>query len=175
MAKALCGILHTEHAGVKIYRKKKGNQQAMKLPIIKPNINVALFSFFLAILLFSLSGSLGFWGLGNAGSNSAGEGFAGSGLLVFVVCFLPNIGWQSLNFNGLTTAHLLTTPESELEGSNSETISVSIPTDGALALAEAEAWSSPLTDSEEPRKGPVDIGLLKGMDVDTTCEKHDHY
>lgn len=42
------------------YRKKKGSQQAIKLPIISPKIRVARFSFLRAILFFSLSGSLGF-------------------------------------------------------------------------------------------------------------------
>lgn len=142
-------MLQIGQAGVKIYKKKKGNQHAIKLPIMRPRISVALFSFFLAMRLFSLSGSLGFCILGNAGSNSAGEGLLVSCLLVFVCCFRPNMGWHSLSLRGLTTAQRLTTPESELDGSNSETMSVSMPTEGARART--EAWSSPLTERVEPR------------------------
>jgi len=40
-----------------LYKKKKGSQQAIKLPIIKPRIRVARRSFFLAILLRSFSAS----------------------------------------------------------------------------------------------------------------------
>lgn len=137
-----------------MYKKKNGNQHAMKLPMINPKISVALFSFFLAMRRFSLSGSLGFWTLGKAGSSSAGDGLVVcSCLLCLDVCFLPNIGWHKRSFNGFTTAHLLTTPESELEGSNSDTMSVSIPIDGALALLPAVACTSPFTDNEEPLKG----------------------
>ena len=39
------------------YKKKNGNQQAIKLPIIRPRINVALRSFFRAIRFFSFSAS----------------------------------------------------------------------------------------------------------------------
>ena len=39
------------------YKKKNGNQQAIKLPIIRPRINVARRSFFLAIRFFSFSAS----------------------------------------------------------------------------------------------------------------------
>ena len=43
--------------GLMEYKKKNGNQQAIKLPIIRPRINVALRSFFLAIRFFSFSAS----------------------------------------------------------------------------------------------------------------------
>lgn len=39
------------------YRKKKGNQQAIKLPMIKPRISVARLSFLRAIRFFSFSAS----------------------------------------------------------------------------------------------------------------------
>ena len=45
------------HRGSKMYRKKNGSQHRMKEPMISPRINVALFSFFRAILRFSRSGS----------------------------------------------------------------------------------------------------------------------
>ena len=45
------------HHGLIEYKKKKGNQQAIKLPMIKPKINVALRSFFRAIAFFCFSAS----------------------------------------------------------------------------------------------------------------------
>jgi len=54
-----------------MYKKKNGSQQAMKLPMIRPRIRVARFSFFRAILRFSFSGSRGFGVFGMAGSSSA--------------------------------------------------------------------------------------------------------
>ena len=45
------------HIGPILYKKKKGSQHAMKLPIINPRISVARRSFFLAILLRSFSAS----------------------------------------------------------------------------------------------------------------------
>jgi hypothetical protein len=138
-----------------MYKKKNGSQHAIKLPIIMPNIRVARFSFFLAIRRFSFSGSRGF-GFGSAGSISQlGVVVIGAGVTLgfglWFLCFLlpllwwwlwsllvdfderlPNIGWHNRNFNGLTTAQRLTTPESELDGSNSLTASWSTPTESAL-------------------------------------------
>ena len=48
---------HIGQTGLIEYKKKNGNQQAIKLPIINPKINVALRSFFLAIRFFSFSAS----------------------------------------------------------------------------------------------------------------------
>uniref|UniRef100_A0A182R0C1 Uncharacterized protein n=1 Tax=Anopheles farauti TaxID=69004 RepID=A0A182R0C1_9DIPT len=50
---------------------------------------------------------------------------------------LPKIGWQRRNLSGFTTAQRLITPESELDGSNSLTMSVSIPTERARERAAA--------------------------------------
>ncbi|KAI9584305.1 hypothetical protein GQX74_006200 [Glossina fuscipes] len=125
-----------------------GSQDAIKEPIIKPSMSVARFSFFRAIRRFSFSGSRDFCTLGMAGSSSAfitsAVGLLGS-LTAFaanlasfwrrLLALRPKIGWQKRNFNGLTTAHRLTTPESELEGSNSLTKSVSMPTDNARQRA----------------------------------------
>lgn len=47
----------TGQTGLMEYKKKKGNQQAMKLPMISPKIRVARRSFFRAILFFSFSAS----------------------------------------------------------------------------------------------------------------------
>lgn len=123
----------------------------------EPNMSVARFSFFLAIRRFSFSGSRTLT-FGSAGSISQlGVVVMGAAAFIFglwFLCFLlpllwwwlwwcwsllvafdmrlPNIGWHKRNFNGLTTAQRLTTPESELDGSNSLTASVSIPTESAL-------------------------------------------
>uniref|UniRef100_A0A182IUX8 Uncharacterized protein n=1 Tax=Anopheles atroparvus TaxID=41427 RepID=A0A182IUX8_ANOAO len=48
---------------------------------------------------------------------------------------LPKMGWQRRNLSGFTTAHRLITPESELDGSNSLTMSVSMPTESARPRA----------------------------------------
>uniref|UniRef100_A0A1B0A8E4 Uncharacterized protein n=1 Tax=Glossina pallidipes TaxID=7398 RepID=A0A1B0A8E4_GLOPL len=125
-----------------------GSQDAIKEPIIKPSMRVARFSFLRAIRRFSFSGSRDFCTLGMAGSSSAfitsAVGLLGS-LTAFaanlasfwrrLLALRPKIGWQKRNFKGLTTAHRLTTPESELEGSNSLTKSVSMPTDKARQRA----------------------------------------
>jgi hypothetical protein len=68
-AKNESGIVHEGQAGTKMYKKKNGSQHAIKLPMIRPNMRVARFSFFLAILRFSFSGSLGL-GFGRAASIS---------------------------------------------------------------------------------------------------------
>lgn len=117
----------------------------MKLPIIKPNINVARFSFFLANLLFSLSGSLGLCCFGKAGSSSDLLGCC-------FCCLLSELLFlKILSFRGLTTAQRLTTPESDDDGSISETMSVSMATLGARPLAS----SSPFTESVEFLNGHV--------------------
>lgn len=138
-----------------MYMKKKGNQHAMKEPIMSPRIKVALFSFFLAILLFSRSGSRGFCTRGTTRSSTSilVDGLYSSALLLLLFTLWPKIGLQSLSFNGFTTAHLDTTPESELLGSNSLTMSVSIPIEGWRLLANAAAccWSSPFTERVDPR------------------------
>lgn len=54
--------------GLMMYRKKKGNQQAMKLPMIRPSISVARLSFFRAILFFSFSASCSLVSLGVMGN-----------------------------------------------------------------------------------------------------------
>uniref|UniRef100_A0A8W7PR39 Uncharacterized protein n=1 Tax=Anopheles coluzzii TaxID=1518534 RepID=A0A8W7PR39_ANOCL len=51
---------------------------------------------------------------------------------------LPKMGWQRRNLSGFTTAQRLITPESELDGSNSLTMSVSMPTDSARLRAAAD-------------------------------------
>lgn len=122
---------------------------------MRPNMSVARFSFFLAIRRFSFSGSRTFT-FGSAGSISQLGVVVTETAFVFALwflCFLlpllwwwlwwcwsllvafdmrlPNIGWHSRNFNGLTTEHRLTTPESELDGSNSLTPSFSTFTESA--------------------------------------------
>lgn len=138
---------------------------------MSPNISVARFSFFRAIRFFSRSGSLGFCIRGTTCSTIGSQPLPPPGWppwspdrWPFAVLF-PNIGLQKRNFNGLTTAHRDTTPESELLGSNSLTMSMSMPTDGCRARARAAAccWSSPLTESVDPRKLHCDIGFR------TTC------
>lgn len=56
VAKAIIGMFK---ANLNMYMKKKGSQHAMNEPMISPKIRVALFSFCLAIRLFSRSGSFG--------------------------------------------------------------------------------------------------------------------
>lgn len=147
IANALDGITQFLQAAFSMYRKKNGSQQAMKLPIIKPRMRVALFSFFLANLFFSLSGSLGLWGLGSAGSSSDLLGCDFSCLL--------SVFLKILSLRGLTPPQRLTTPESDDEGSISETMSASMATLGARPLV---CWScsSPFTESVE---------LLSGQDA----------
>ena len=55
------------HHGLIEYRKKNGNQHAIKLPMIKPKINVALRSFLRAIRFFSFSASCSGVSLGRGG------------------------------------------------------------------------------------------------------------
>lgn len=147
----------------KMYIKKNGNQQAINDPIINPRINVALFSFFLAILRFSRSGSRGFCTRGTCCSMIwfLTEQDLSSPLFRFLLTFRPKIGLHSLSFSGFTTAQRDTTPESELLGSNSLTMSVSIPTEGwrILAIAAACCWSSPFTERVELRNWHWDIGV----------------
>lgn len=145
IANALPGIMQAWHAAFKIYKKKNGNQHAMKLPIIRPRINVARFSFFRASRFFSRSGSLGLLGLGSAGSSSDLLGWDFSCLL--------SIFWNNLSFRGLTPPQRLTTPLSEEEGSNSETMSVSIATLGCRPLHCCWRASSPFTDRVELLNG----------------------
>lgn len=144
--------------------KKKGNQQAINDPIINPRINVALFSFFLAILRFSLSGSRGFCNFGTiilCSTCSPPLTPALSSNRRFLPVLRPKIGLHSLSFNGFTTVHRDTTPESELLGSNSLTMSVSMPMEGWRARARAAACccNSPLTERVEPLKEQVDRRL----------------
>lgn len=134
-----------------MYRKKNGSQQAMKLPIMSPRISVARFSFFLANRFFSLSGSLGLCGFGNAGSSSDLLGCDFSCLL--------SVFLKILSFKGLTPPQRLTTPESEEEGSSSDTMSASMATLGARPLA-CCSWSSPFTDSVELRSGQEARGFF---------------
>ena len=63
------------------YRKKKGNQQAIKEPMIKPKISVARLSFFRAIRFFSFSASCSGVSLGAAGV-ATGLALEGVGLLL---------------------------------------------------------------------------------------------
>lgn len=144
-------MLHRGQAGFKMYRKKNGNHDAIKLPIMRPRIRVARFSFFRAIRRFSFSGSRGFWIFGMAGSSSAiSTCFGNFNSLALPhlwrpALFLPKIGWHSLNLVGLTTAQRLITPESELDGSNSLTMSLSMPTESARQrLAVGDIFRSPL-------------------------------
>lgn len=139
IANALPGITQNLHAALRIYKKKKGSQHAIKLPMINPNINVARFSFFLANLLFSLSGSRGLCGLGSAGSHSLFVCFFSC--LLELSAFLPKMGWHMRSLSGLTTAQREITPESEEEGSNSETISVSMATLGARQRSRVSPFS----------------------------------
>lgn len=138
--------------------KKKGNQHAMNDPMINPRISVARFSFFLAILLFSRSGSRGFCSFGTICSVCPPLAPAASSNRRFFATRRPKIGLHSLNFNGFTTVQRDTTPESELLGSNSLTISVSMPIEGWRKRARAAAccWSSPFTERVEPRNWHVD-------------------
>lgn len=151
IANALEGITQFLQAALSIYKKKNGSQQAMKLPIINPKIKVALFSFFLANLFFSLSGSLGLCGFGNAGSNSDLLGWDFSCLL--------SVFLKILSFRGLTPPQRLTTPESDDDGSISETMSASIATLGALPLV-CCSWSSPFTESVELLSGQEASGFF---------------
>jgi hypothetical protein len=111
-------------------------------------------SFFLAILLFSRSGSLGFCTRGTSCSTMCSllEHALSLGVLRFLAVFLPKIGLHSRSFSGFTTAQRDTTPESELLGSNSLTMSVSMPIDGCLIrdIAAACCCNSPFTDSVDP-------------------------
>lgn len=148
-----------------MYKKKKGSQQAMKLPIINPRIKVALFSFFLANLFFSLSGSLGLCGFGKAGSNSDLHGCDFSCLL--------SVFLKMRSFNGLTPPQRLTTPESDEDGSSSETMSASMLTLGALPLVCCWSWSSPFTESVELLNGQEARGFFWTCADVTTCGKND--
>ena len=143
-----------------MYKKKNGSQQAMKLPIINPRIKVARFSFFLANLFFSLSGSLGLCGFGSAGSNSDLHGWDFSCLL--------SVFLKMRSFKGLTPPQRLTTPESDDEGSNSDTMSASIATLGALPLV-CCSWSSPFTESVELLSGQDASGFFCTCADVTTC------
>lgn len=139
--------------------KKNGNQQAIKDPIISPKIRVARFSFFLAILRFSLSGSLGFCTRGTTCSTitfSLGDFndfFSSVFVRLGLLLLRPKIGLHSLSLSGFTAVHCATTPESELLGSNSLTMSVSMPIDGWRLRTSAATccWSSPFTERVEPR------------------------
>lgn len=162
IAKALAGITHILHAAFNMYRKKKGSQQAMKLPMINPRISVALFSFFRANLFFSLSGSLGLWGFGSAGSNSDLLGWDFSCLL--------SIFLKIRSFKGLTPPQRLTTPESEDDGSISETMSASMAMLGALPLVCCN-WSSPFTESVELLSGQDASGFFVTCADVVTCRK----
>lgn len=137
-----------------MYMKKNGSQHAIKEPIIRPRIRVARFSFFRAIRRFSRSGSLGFCTRGTTCSTHLAlvVAFFSSFRRLFAVR-RPKIGLHSLNFNGFTTAQRDATPESELLGSNSLTMSVSIPTEGWRVRADAASCccNSPLTESVDPR------------------------
>lgn len=150
---------------------------------MSPRMRVARFSFLRAMRRFSRSGSRGFWTRGTvtppaSWSRSlplmlpppplppplpldAAVLAASSERRAFVPDFFPKIGWHRRSLRGLTTAHRLTTPESELLGSNSLTMSVSMPTDGCLARANAAACccSSPFTDSVDPRNWHCSNGL----------------
>lgn len=141
--------------------KKNGNQHAINDPIINPKISVARFSFFLAILLFSRSGSRGFCSFGTICSDCPPLTPTLSSNRRFLPTLRPKIGLHSLSFNGLTTVQRDTTPESELLGSNSLTMSVSMPMEGWRRRANAAACccNSPLTERVEPRKGHVDRRL----------------
>ena len=61
------------HHGLIEYRKKNGNQHAIKLPMIKPKINVALRSFLRAIRFFSFSASCSGVSLGRIGGLLLGK------------------------------------------------------------------------------------------------------
>lgn len=149
------------YASLSMYIKKKGNQHKIKDPIISPSIKVALFSFFLATLLFSLSGSRGFCTLGTTCSTLSTPPPPWSVLRFLFAVFRPNIGLHKRSLRGLTTVHRATTPESELLGSNSLTMSVSMPTEGWRARARAAAccWSSPFTERVDPRNGQAKRAL----------------
>jgi len=121
----------------------------MKLPIMKPRISVARFSFFLASRRFSRSGSRGFTVLVSPLTSSFEcRDASPCSLFSLPTCFRPKIGWHSLSFNGFTTAHRDTTPLSDDDGSNSDTMSTSMPTLGARHRGGTLAdWPSPFTDS----------------------------
>lgn len=174
----MSGIVQTS---LNMYIKKNGSQHAIKEPIMSPRIKVALFSFFLAIRLFSLSGSLGFC---TRGTTCSTTGLLSAPLLSpllpdffssvrrFFECLArPNIGLHNRNFNGFTAVHWATTPLSELLGSNSLTMSVSMPMEGCRALAKAAACccNSPFTDNVEPRNWHADSVLGLG-DWVKTCK-----
>lgn len=164
IANALGGITHALQAAFSIYRKKNGSQQAMKLPMINPRMSVALFSFFLASLFFSLSGSRGLWGLGNAGSNSDLLGWDFSCLL--------SVFLKMRSLRGLTPPQRLTTPESEEEGSSSDTMSASMATLGARPRF-CCSCSSPFTDSVELLWGQEARGFfITWADVTTWEEEN---
>lgn len=99
---------------------------------MKPSIIVARFSFFLASLLFSRSGSRCFV-LPSLPESSlpACRPASPCSLFNLPTCLRPKIGWHSRSLSGFTTAHLDTTPLSDDEGSNSDTMSTSMPTLGA--------------------------------------------
>lgn len=157
-----------------MYIKKNGSQHAIKEPIISPKINVALFSFFLAIRLFSRSGSLGFCTRGTTCSTTdlvsapllspAFAVFLSSVRRFFECLARPKIGLHNRSLSGFTVVQCATTPLSELLGSNSLTMSVSIPIDGCLDLAKAAACccNSPFTDKVEPRNWHAESVLLLG-------------
>lgn len=122
----------------------------MKLPMMNPRMRVARFSFFLANRLFSRSGSRGFDDFGSITISSFPwcREVSACSLFNLPVVFRPKIGWQRRSFNGFTTAHLETTPLSDEEGSNSDTMSTSMPTLGALHRIGTLwlDWPSPFTD-----------------------------
>lgn len=116
---------------------------------MKPSIRVARFSFFLASLLFSLSGSRGFDDFDSTPESSLPDVRPPSpcSLLSLPRFLRPKMGWQRRSFKGFTTAHLDTTPLSDDDGSNSDTMSTSMPTLGALHRDGTLDWPSPFTDS----------------------------
>lgn len=90
---------------------------------------MARFSFFRARRRFSFSGSRFFSPLVMTGSSSVA--FWTALTSVRSGYRRPKMGWKIRNLDGFTEEHRLATPESELDGSNSLTMSLSTPTEKA--------------------------------------------
>lgn len=116
--------------------------------MIRPRMRVARFSFFLARRRLSRSVSRGFGGLISITGHSFILPESAWSLFNLLAAFRPNIGWQRRSFNGFTTAQRETTPLSDDDGSNSETMSTSIPTLGARHRTGIVCVPSPFTDND---------------------------
>lgn len=132
--------------------QKKGSQQAMKDPMMRPRIRVARFSFLRARRRFSRSGSRGFCTRGTSASTICSL-LEQALVRLFLAVLRPKIGLHKRSLSGFTTAQRDTTPESELLGSNSLTMSVSMPIEGCRMrdMAAACCCNSPFTDNVDPR------------------------